>query len=116
MKTSQLTRRDLESLTAYYTQSHKTDKDLPYLERTFSVVTKFLNARGYEMISPELRISEARLLDANLHLEYMRELRRLVIAPVGATPEQAFMLVVMASPEDREKALNKIYSQKTIAR
>jgi hypothetical protein len=111
VKTPKLSVKELTSLAAYYTTSHSQDKTMPFLERTLDVSVRFLDALGYEFISPDLRTAEARTLDSGLHKEYLQALRRVVIAPPNATLEEAILLVIMASPEDRTKALTSVYAK-----
>lgn len=101
-------RKDQEHLAELFKLSHQADKTSRFLERVFDVVVLFLQSRGYEIVSPELRIAEARMLSLGLHTEYFKALNDVVRMPQSKDIAERAIFLVIASPEEREQAVMRV--------
>jgi len=89
--------------------SRETHPKEEYTSRWFHAIVNFLESKGYEIVSNELRDSEHQLLQSDtLSKEYFQALREVVNPHHLLGLEQRALLLISASPEDRARALNKV--------
>lgn len=77
-------------------------------EQWFNCVLTFLAMRGDEIISAETRRQEEQLMSLGKSQEYLAALAEVVDLPPSANDYDQTMLVLTASPEERELALRKV--------
>lgn len=104
-----LTRKEVLQIQELWRQKFK-ESSSPQInspEFWFEVVVDFLLTRGDDIVSKELVDSEMRVIEYGKAAEYVSALMSVVDVD-GLDEHSKVILLITASPEDRDKALRKI--------
>lgn len=79
-------------------------------EKWLYVIERFLSETGHEVVTPELRAQEERVLELGLCTQYFRALIDVVQPDFRATnsEEAGAFLLITASPEERAEAVELV--------
>lgn len=92
----------------------RTFRDFPmpkgsYAELWYNVIDTFLAWSGAEIISTEVRDAEQLVIEREQSEEYIEALKGVVKAPEVLSDDAKLVFLVMASNEQREEALKRVF-------
>jgi hypothetical protein len=74
----------------------------------YEVITTFFNYQGDQIVPKKIREAEDSIVDRGLGKEYFAALTSVVNPPSELSEDEQAILLITASPEDREKAIKKV--------
>lgn len=74
----------------------------------YDVITEFYSFHGDQVISKKIREAEDSIVERGLGAEYFSALTSIVNPPSELSESEQAILLITASPEDREKAIKKV--------
>lgn len=108
-----ITHKELRTLEDIWLRKFHTaaNSDDGNAQRWFTSVIEFLQQRGDEIISSELRDREHQIIENGLAQEYMSVLALTVASEGARTEYDKAVLILTATPEEREVALKRVYDE-----